>query len=140
MPHHTPTLRPANIALAQNLYGLVAALLIISLIAIACGNPQQPKPNQSAPQMSYLALLQGSWETGEGDLWTSLIISGNEAMSNHSDEYGPDKISINGDTITYVNATLGGEPIRNKIIKLNESEFVEQALDGSYTNSWKRRQ
>jgi ABC-type glycerol-3-phosphate transport system substrate-binding protein len=128
---------------------LFVATMVVMLLAGACGGKKQEESTttatttattEAAPAKSYLDRLQGSWESGEpgSENWVSLIITGNEAISNISEEYGPDKISIEGDTISYTNETLGGEPRQNKIIKLTENEFVEQALDGSYTNTWRR--
>lgn len=129
---------------------LFAATMVVMLFAAACGGKKQEESTtaetttaatEAAPAKSYLDMLQGSWESGESgsENWVSMIITGNEAASNVSEEYGPDKISIEGDIISYTNETLGGEPRQNKIIKLTETEFVEQALDGSYTNTWRRQ-
>ncbi len=127
---------------------LWATTVAVMFFAAACGGAKQGESTETAtaateaaPAKSYLDMLQGSWETGDpnSDTWASMIVTGNQAASNVSEEYGPDKISIEGDIITYTNETLGGEPRQNKIIKLTETEFVEQALDGSYTNTWRRQ-
>jgi hypothetical protein len=129
----------------------VFSMSLLLVIAASCGGTNQSAESSStespatqtasnAPSKSYLEMLQGSWESGEPDSenWVSLIISGNEAISNVSEEYGPDKISIKGDVITYTNETLGGEPRQNKILSITETEFVEEALDGSYKNTWRK--